>query len=48
MTYEILENPNPIRDIFLKEHVNTESFNPQELMWQHLNKEVEEVSIDKA
>ena len=48
MTYEILENPNPIRDIFLKEHVNTESFNPQELMWQHLNKEIEEVSIDKA
>ena len=48
MTYEILENPNTIREGFIKEHINTETFSPDAFMWEHLKTEAEEVSIDKA
>jgi hypothetical protein len=48
MTYEILENPITIREGFIKEYINTETFSPDAFMWEHLKTEAEEVSIDKA
>ena len=48
MTYEILENPNSIREGFIKEHINTDTFKADSFMWEHLKTEAEEVSIDKA